>query len=498
MTGKRGSGILLHITSLPSDNGIGNLGPGAYKFVDFLRDSGQKYWQILPLNPPSPGEGNSPYSSSSAFAGNPLLISHELLMGDGYLCQDDLPPMHHFPPDRVDFASAMEFNKITLDRAYENFKLRYDLGQFQSFCAESRYWLDDFALFRALRAHFGDVDWSEWPAEIRDRQPSALEKLSALLSREIEKEKFVQFLFYSQWNELKRYANENGIEIIGDMPIYLSYQSSDLWAHTEIFKLDQNLKPTFVAGVPPDYFSKTGQLWGNPVYDWNKLEETNFEWWIKRVDHALRFLNILRIDHFRGFVGCWEIPAHEKTAIKGNWIPVPGEKYFAELRHLYPSLPIIAEDLGIITPDVKELIADLDIPGMKVLLFAFGDDLAKNPYAPHNHIKNCVVYTGTHDNNTIRGWYENDASQTEKENLARYTGQIITPDTAGAAIIRMALASVADIVLVPMQDFLGLGSEARMNIPSTPNGNWEWRLKGDALNGRLASQLRSMAHIYGR
>jgi 4-alpha-glucanotransferase len=498
MTLKRGSGILLHITSLPSHNGIGNLGPGACAFVDFLDTSGQSYWQVLPLNPPSPGDGNSPYSSSSAFAGNTLLISPEHLIRDGFLHRQNIPPASKFPLDKIDFGTALEFNERILDCAYGNFKSGRDREAYERFCVEASYWLDDFALFKALKSHFGNSSWSDWPAEIRDRHQPAMERYSIELSERIEKQKLFQFLFYSQWNEIKKYANHKGIEIIGDLPIYMSYQSADAWAHPEIFKLGPDKKPQFVAGVPPDYFSETGQLWGNPVYDWRRLEEFGFDWWVKRIDHNLKLYDMLRIDHFRGLVAYWEIPAGEKTAIRGEWVSAPGDRLFARLRELYPSLPIIAEDLGIITTDVREFIDRLGIPSMKVLLFAFGEGLPDSPYAPHNYIKNCVVYTGTHDNSTARGWFEKEASAAERASLNEYAGQAVTPENVNLILVRMALMSVADIALIPMQDILGLGAESRMNIPSTASGNWEWRLRPDALTPDAAAGLRSLTRIYGR
>ena len=488
----------MHITSLPSNTGIGNLGPGARRFIDFLADAGQSYWQILPLTPPSPGEGNSPYSSSSAFAGNTLLISPEHLLRDGYISPGDMPPARDFPSDRVDFGSAMDFMQPILDCAYANFEPRQDRAAFDQFCREECYWLDDFALFRALKSHFKNASWGDWPPDIKDRQRPALESCSTELSSEVEKEKFLQFLFYSQWREIKKYSNDRGIEIISDIPIYMSYQSADVWAHPEIFKLDNDKKPRFLAGVPPDYFSKTGQLWGNPVYDWKKLDETHFDWWNRRLDHYLKLCDMLRIDHFRGLVAYWEVPAGETTAVNGRWVPASGERWFAELRQRHSSLPIYAEDLGIITPDVKELISQLGIPGMKVLLFAFGDSLPHNLYAPHNHVKNCIVCTGTHDNNTARGWFEEEAGAAEKESLSRYAGQAVTAENVSKILIRMALMSVADTALIPMQDVLGLGARSRMNIPSTPTGNWGWRMRSSELTSDLANELRSLAQIYGR
>jgi 4-alpha-glucanotransferase len=496
MTHKRASGVLLHITSLPANDSIGNLGPSAYEFVDFLARAGQSIWQVLPLNPPSPGEGNSPYSSSSAFAGNTLLISPELLVNQGWI--KELPPANSLPKNRVDFGEVIELKNLIFDEAYQTFKERNDRTEFESFCQDSAYWLNNFALFTSLKGFFSDRSWGEWPEDIRDRKPEALIYYRGILSEQIEKQKFLQFLFYGQWQALKKYANDRKIEIFGDLPIYMSYQSADLWAHPETFKLDEEKRPLFVAGVPPDYFSKTGQLWGNPVYNWEYLKNRDFDWWIKRLAHNLKLFDLLRIDHFRGLVGYWEVPAGEKTAIHGKWVSVPADEFFTKLREGCPLNPIVAEDLGIITPDVKELIEKLGIPGMKVLLFAFGEGLPENPYAPHNHIKNCVVYTGTHDNNTVKGWYEHDATPAEKESLRRYIGYENNAQNINEIFNRMAMLSVADRIIIPIQDILGLGAEARMNTPSTPSGNWEWRLDPALLTDSVTKNLCDMTQIVGR
>ena len=495
---KRGSGILLHITSLPAADSIGNIGPGACGFVDFLAEAGQTYWQVLPLSPLSPGEGNSPYSSQSAFAGNELLISPENLVRDGWIEPGAVAPAPQPSPDRVDYGSAIAYKSVILQLAFEKFMQRGGGSDYERFCVESSGWLPDFALFAALREYFRGISWGDWPVEIRDREPTALDHYRAALSEEIEKRKFHQYLFFSQWLELKAYAEQRGIEIIGDMPIYTSYQSADVWAHHDIFKLDDNKRRIFISGVPPDYFSRTGQLWGNPVYDWNQNRATGFAWWIKRIEHSLKLFDFLRIDHFRGLVACWEVPAGETTAINGRWVDVPGDELFSRLRAANPELPIIAEDLGYITPDVREFIEKHGFPGMKVLMFAFGQGISDNPYAPHNHVKNSVIYTGTHDNNTVRGWYELEASPLEKENLDRYLGHEVKADEVHDELIRIVLMSVGDIAILPMQDILGLGAESRMNLPSTTHGNWEWRLRPDVLTPPLAKKLRDMTEIYGR
>jgi 4-alpha-glucanotransferase len=385
-----------------------------------------------------------------------------------------------------------------LQEACVNFRARNRGDNYDRFCEENGYWLTDFAHFTALKEHYGNISWSDWPAAIRDRQPDALEVSKREFAERIEREKVFQFLFYRQWMSLKNYCRQNHIRIIGDLPIYLSNQSADVWAHPEIFKLDENKKPTHISGVPPDYFSKTGQLWGNPVYNWDKLAESDFQWWLKRIEHNLKLFDVLRIDHFRGLVAYWEVAAGEKTAINGRWVNVPVTSFFERLRQHCPYLPLIAEDLGIITPDVQEVIKQLDIPGMKVLLFAFGDNSADNPYAPHNHVRKCVVYTGTHDNNTIKGWFEKEAPADEKRNLARYLGKEVSAGEISWDFIRMAMMSVADTIIVPMQHILGLGDEARMNIPSTVEGNWEWRLNADHLTSSLRDKLRDFTEIFGR
>jgi 4-alpha-glucanotransferase len=496
MISKRGSGLLMHITSLPSNDAVGNLGPGAFEFVDFLKRAGQSLWQVLPLNPPSPGEGNSPYSSSSAFAGNVLLISPEILAKQGWI--NEAPSSVEFSLDRVDFGKAIEFKNRILDEAFQTFKSRANRAEYDTFCQENAYWIDDFALFATLKELFAGISWGEWPADIRDRKPEALKKYSLRLSGHLEKHKFHQYLFYSQWKALKGYANNQGVEIMGDIPIYMSYQSADLWAHPEIFKLDNDKTPLYAAGVPPDYFSSTGQLWGNPVYDWNKLRESGFDWWLKRIEHNLKLFDILRIDHFRGLVAYWQVPFGEKTAVNGKWVNASADDFFEKIQERYPTLPIVAEDLGVITPDVKELIARLNLPGMKVLLFAFGESLPVNPYAPHNHIKNCVVYTGTHDNNTVRGWYETEATKADKLSLTQYLGHDVDVEKVHEEFIRLAMMSVADRIIIPVQDILGLGAEARMNTPSTPAGNWEWRLEPGNLTDVLAQKLYDMAYVFGR
>jgi 4-alpha-glucanotransferase len=496
---KRSSGILLHITSLPSAYGIGDLGPWAYRFVDFLVEAKHSFWQILPLNPTSVMYGNSPYSSYSAFAGNPLLLSPELLVQEGLLTPADLENVPSFPAERVDYNAVSEYKSQMLRRAFERHKPAIENYQpFHQFCHEHATCLDDYTLFIALKNHSEGTTWSDWSSGLRDRDGEEMRKANDKLSDNILMEKFFQYLFFKQWFSLKSYCDHKNIRIIGDMPIYMNDDSCDVWAHPEIFKLDEKKRPTSVAGVPPDYFSATGQLWGNPVYDWEKLRETRFAWWIQRIEHNLKFFHTVRLDHFRGFVGYWEIPAGEQMAISGRWVKAPAEDFFEILRQRFPELPIVAEDLGDITPEVKEVMSRFGFPGMKILLFAFGDDLPTNPYAPHNYVENCLVYTGTHDNNTVRGWFQHETSPQIRNRLSAYLGKRVSEEKIHWEFIRLAMMSVAKIAIVPMQDVLGLGEEARMNQPATVEGNWAWRLVPDQLTPAVAKKLAELAEIYGR
>ncbi|OGP53779.1 MAG: 4-alpha-glucanotransferase, partial [Deltaproteobacteria bacterium RBG_13_52_11] len=370
---RRGSGILLHITSLPSLFGIGDMGPEAYRFADFLAEAKQSFWQILPLNPIDPAYGNSPYHSISAFAGNPLLISPESMVQKGRLAKKDIEPPD-YPKGRVDYNAVIAYKSNLFHLAYGRFAKAKDHDEYQRFCSENAHWLDDFSFFVTLKAHFQGNAWSEWPAEVRDRQPEALQALNKELHDKIEMEKFLQYLFFRQWFVLKRYCNEKGIQIIGDIPMYMDYDSVDVWTHPEIFKLDDTKRPSAVSGVPPDYFSATGQLWGNPLYRWDVLKERRYDWWVHRMEHMLNLFDVVRIDHFRGLVAYWEVPAGEQTAINGQWIKAPAEGLFNTLFRRFLFLPVIAEDLGVITPDVREVMHQFELPGMKVLLFAFGED----------------------------------------------------------------------------------------------------------------------------
>lgn len=495
----RKSGILLHVTSLPSEFGIGDLGKAAYAFADFLKDSCQTVWQLLPFNPSSPACGSSPYCSFSAFAGNPLLIAPDLLVKDGYISRNDLRGAPAFDPAKVDYEKAAVYKNRVLGTAYEKFRKMPDARcVYEQFENDNAHWLDDYAMFMSIKERFSGATWSEWPPEIRDRTQPAINEWKKKLADRINREKFNQFLFFSQWSALKRYCNDRQIEVIGDIPIYVSHDSSDVWSNPEYFKLESDKKPAFVAGVPPDYFSSTGQLWGNPVYCWEKLTETSYAWWISRMAHNLKYFDIVRLDHFRGFVAYWEVPATEETAVNGNWVQTPARDFFRTLRMCFPSMSIIAEDLGVITPDVKEIMNLYDFPGMKVLVFAFGGELSTNPYIPYNHVQNCVVYTGTHDNNTVKGWFRHDATPKEKQNLLAYFGCGVDENTVTGQLVRAAMGSVASTVIIPIQDFLELGAEARMNTPSITHGNWEWRVTADQLTAELAEKIAKLTRIYGR
>ena len=493
----RASGVLLPVASLPSGFGIGDLGPGAYRFADFLSASRQRFWQILPLNPTTSVHNHSPYSSFSAFAGNPLLISLQLLLEEGYI--DNLYKNIGIEEGRINYEFASCLKLKLLRKAFKKV-LRTGLNQeiFQRFCLEHSSWLEDFALFSALKFYFNRDCWSKWPEELRYRHPEALAVWRRKLSHEIEEQKFFQFIFFTQWHALKNYCNQRNIRIIGDIPIYVDYDSVDVWSNPHLFKLDDNLSPLYVAGVPPDYFSKTGQRWGNPVYDWKKMRETGYSWWFKRFEHNLRLFDMIRIDHFRGFVAYWEIPAEEKTAVQGRWVKVPAEDFLAALTECFKGLPIIVEDLGFITDDVREIIERFKLPGMKVLLFAFADDFPHSSYLPHNYPRNCVVYTGTHDTSTCRGWFEMEASKKMRDRVFRYLGRKISADEIAWEFVRLAFMSVANLAIIPLQDLLGLGGEARINRPATRQGNWCWQLRSKSLTPALEERLSEITHIYGR
>ena len=409
---------------------------------------------------------------------------------------EEIPP---FDDGRVDYRVASRFKEGLLRKAFERFiQEQRGHGEFATFCDEHSEWLDEYALFVAFKEHAGGVPWYTWPEGLRQRGGVDRLKWQEELAERILAEKFVQYLFFLQWSALKHYCRQRHIQIIGDVPIYVSYESADVWANPEIFQLDEEQRPTVVAGVPPDYFSATGQLWGNPVYRWGVLKETGYDWWLRRMNHNLRLFDAIRLDHFRGFVGYWTIRASETTAVKGKWEPAPARDFFSVLAKRFPFLPLIAEDLGVITPDVREVMADFGFPGMRVLQFAFTEDLPTNPYAPHNHTPNTVVFTGTHDNNTTRGWFRSELDENGKGRLSDYLGRRVEETGVHWELIRLAMMSVANTVIIPMQDILGLGDEARMNVPSVARGNWGWRLLPEQLTVELASRVATMTRLYGR
>ncbi|MGH9928718.1 MAG: 4-alpha-glucanotransferase [Pyrinomonadaceae bacterium] len=502
----RSSGILLHPTSLPGPFGIGDLGPEAYAFADFLEAAGQSVWQMLPLGPT--GYGDSPYACYSAFAGNTLLISPEQLVADGLLAKAELANGPEFPDERIDFEAVHKYKNTILRSAFAAFKTAAGpelANAFAEFSLQHISWLNDYALFRALKDEHGGVAWNEWKPALVRREPAALETGKQRLAEEIEAQKFYQFLFFRQWFALKADCNKRGIKLVGDIPIFVAHDSADVWTNPDQFKLNADGTPIVVAGVPPDYFSATGQLWGNPLYDWDQMRADGFKWWIDRVRATLETFDIARIDHFRGFAACWEIPGGDKTAERGRWVEAPGREVFTAIREALGQVPIIAEDLGVITPDVEALRDDFGFPGMRILQFGFSSD-TKNIDLPHNYHKNVVVYTGTHDNDTAVGWFSSvagegstrDAQQIERERAfcLKYL------NTAGKEIhwdfIRTVLASVANTAVVPLQDALGLSTEARTNLPNSTEGNWAWRVQPRALTSGIGERLRELTELYGR
>jgi 4-alpha-glucanotransferase len=486
--------MLLHPTSFPGPYGIGDLGPQAYRFIDFLADSGCKLWQVLPLGPT--GYGDSPYQCFSAFAGNPYLVSPDILLEQGLLTRDDLADMPTWNPACVDFGDIYHWKPGLLDKAYRRFESMprgpiHD--EFDAFRFDNASWLKDFGLFMALKDANGGVAWNEWPAPHRTRQADALAEARQQYADSITRQEFRQFLFFRQWNALHAYVHQKGMQIIGDIPIFVAMDSSDAWSHPDLFFLDEAGIPTVVAGVPPDYFSPTGQLWGNPLYDWIKHKATGYKWWIERIRATLSTVDIVRIDHFRGFAGYWEIPGGAPTAEHGRWVPGPGADLFKAIGAALGDLPIIAEDLGEITPDVIELRDSFGLPGMKILQFGFsGPD---NPFLPHLYTSNCVTYTGTHDNDTALGWYRTAPPQ-ERDFYHRYVSRD-NSDVPGD-MIRMIWSSVAVFAIAPLQDFLRLGTEARMNFPGKVGGYWSWRMDENALSDNLKNYIRELNWVYKR
>jgi 4-alpha-glucanotransferase len=494
----RSSGILLHPTSFPSRFGIGDLGIEARKFIDFLLESRQQFWQILPLGPT--GYGNSPYMCYSAMAGNPFLISPDLLLKDDLLSEEDFANLPEFPADRVDYERAIAFKMPLLKKACDNFKDKATTEQqeeFQKFCYDKSYWLDDYALYMAIKETLNGASWHTWEPDLAKRKPVTLDQWRRRLPGEIFFHKFLQFEFFRQWSELKSYANTRDIRIIGDIPIYVAHDSADVWAHPEIFCLDVKTgEPAGMAGVPPDYFSATGQLWGNPVYLWNRLEKTDFHWWVERFSSMLSYVDVIRIDHFRGFESFWNVRQGETTAMNGKWIKAKGEQLLEVIKQKLGTLPIIAEDLGVITPEVEAIRDKFEFPGMKILHFAFGSG-AGNPYLPFNfYNRNSVVYTGTHDNDTTVGWF-NQLPEHERLGALAYLGPVRSWGIHWD-LIQLALSSVANQAIIPVQDLLGLDTQARMNVPSKAEGNWAWRYQFGALTPEIRDRLKMMTETFGR
>jgi 4-alpha-glucanotransferase len=501
------SGILLHPTSLPDRFGIGDLGSEAYRFADFLAHTKQRLWQVLPLGPT--GYGNSPYQCLSVFAGNPLLISLDMLVDEGLLEAADLKGAPPFSEHCVDYQAVITFKVPLLKKSFEIFEGRASAAQrdqLEAFCIEKASWLDGYAFYAALREAHGLAPWNKWEQDIKPNRPGAVKRWSKKLAREIRCHKYQQYQFFRQWARLKKYCNDRAIRLFGDMPIYVSHDSDTVWLHPELFYLDGDGNPTVVAGVPPDYFSATGQFWGNPLYRWDVMAKDGYAWWVERIKATCSLVDIVRLDHFRGFEKYWEIPGADKTARNGRWVPGPGAALFEAVKKALGDVPIIAEDLGVITPEVHALRERLGFPGMKVLQFAFGGDPGENEYLPHNYPRNCVVYTGTHDNDTTVGWFNEEvAGDTTQSREVREAERRLALKYAGSDgrevnwdFIRLALMSVADTDIIPMQDVLGLGSEARMNRPAESKGNWTWRFTREMLTDEIKSRLRELTTIYGR
>jgi 4-alpha-glucanotransferase len=499
----RTSGIVLHPTSLPGPYGIGDLGEHAYRFVDWLEQAGQSIWQVLPLGPT--GYGDSPYQCFSAFAGNPLLISLDTLVKDELLDPKDLEDAPEFPAHRVDFGTVIQHRSALLERAAQHIDGHTQEAEFNAFCDAEAHWLEDYALFMAALRAQDYKTWPKWEKGLRTRKPAAMKKWRDKLADELHVIRFSQFQFFRQWHALRDYANEKGVRIMGDIPIYVAQESADVWSHPDLFLLDKDGSPTVVAGVPPDYFSATGQLWGNPIFDWNEMKKRGFAWWTDRMRNTLSLVDLVRIDHFRGFEAFWQVPADEETAVNGEWIEGPADALFDALRDALGEVPVVAENLGLITDEVEALRKRCGFPGMAVLQFAFGPDAKHSGLLPHKWTRDTVVYTGTPDNDTTVGWWKNTGKNTmdhaEFDRVRAYAMKYL--DTDGADVPKMALrsvmSSVADTCIVPVQDVLGLGSDARMNTPGTMGGdNWTWRFTWDQLGDESAAFLYDLAETYGR
>ena len=507
MSFPRSSGVLLHPTSLPGPHGVGDFGPEAYRFVDFLHAAGQKLWQVLPLNPT--GYADSPFQSFSASAGNPLLISLQRLADRGLLGEPELKSAPSFPLETVDYGAAIRFKVPLLQKAATTFfaNAASDDGRtFEEFCRANATWLDDFALFMALKEAHGLQAWTNWSSDIAAREPEAVKRWSEKLAAAIRVQKFFQYEFFQQWQSLRAYGRERNIRIIGDIPIYVAHDSADVWSNRQFFLLDAHGQPLKASGVPPDYFSATGQLWGNPIYNWPLLRETGYKWWVERLSAALRLYDFVRIDHFRGFEAYWEVPGGDATAQNGQWVKGPGAELFSALRKELGDLPIIAENLGVITPEVEAIRHEFGFPGMAILQFAFGNDPQAPTFKPHNYVRDLVAYTGTHDNDTVVGWWNSGGSSDSTrspEDVAKehayaraYLG--FKDEPIHWVLIRGIMASVANTAIAPMQDILGLGTEARMNLPGMASGYWKWRMKPEAATAEIAGELKKLAILFDR
>lgn len=492
---KRKSGILTHISSLPSKHGIGDLGNHAFQFIDQLKNNGFSVWQILPLNPVGPGD--SPYQAYSAYAGESLFISLETLCDWGLIFEETLTGIPKFPKRKVDYEKVRSFKEKHLQNAWHNFKIKADSNfhaEFIQFKEEHNWWMNDYALYKVCKENNDGLAWNEWGIELRQKNADVVSQLVKLYSEEIEYTKFVQFMFYRQWFQLKEYANSQGISIFGDLPLYVSLDSSDVWGNQDLFLLDAEGKPTKVGGVPPDYFSEDGQLWGNPVFNWNKLEETNYQWWISRLYFNFHLFDLVRIDHFRGLESFWAIPAGSETAKSGEWLPANGHKLLSIMDSRFDELPIIAEDLGIITPEVEKLRDDFNLPGMKVLQFAFSTDQT-NEHLPHNYKGRNVVYTGTHDNDTLVGWLDS-AKNEEAVTIKTYLNE--TGANGASKAIELAWGSTAELAIIPIQDVLGLDEKARMNVPGVATGNWQWRYHSTEMKPSHLKYFKALNTKYNR
>jgi 4-alpha-glucanotransferase len=493
----RGSGVLNHITSLPSPYGIGDLGPSAYRFAGFLTKAKQRYWQILPVTAVSPDQNHSPYSGPSAFAGNILLISPESMVTSGWVPAGALQRVAG-KQERMDFTAARSIRALLFHEAHERFVRNGKRCRYEEFCARHADWLDDFALFMILKRDYGGRAWHCWPGEIRDRHPRALQKVRSAHRTDLERIQFQQYLFYEQWEGLREHCRRENIYIIGDVPFYVSHDSADVWANPEIFQLDAQKKAIMVSGAAPEMFNSSGQKWGHPTFRWEVLKQRNYDWWLGRLRHNLLLYDFIRLDHFQGFFSYWEIPARARTARHGREIAGPGMDLFMTLGRAFSLCPIIAEDLGNITAATREAIKYFNLPGMKPLLFAFDEKLPSNPYAPHNIGKNSVVYTGTHDCNTVKGWFEEETAPEDRRRLNKYLGKPLRSETVARAMVQLALSTVADTAIIPLQDLLGLGAESRMNRPGTARGNWLWRFSRESITPGLARRLAELTAFFGR